>query len=237
MAIKPIKQKRVSDEVLEQIKDSIISGEWAPGTKIPGEMDLAEMFGVSRVSIRQAIHRLVGMGVLTIRRGEGTFVSEVFPKDYFNTLLPVLMIEAPDMVEMLEFRAVIEIESARFAALRANDEDISRLEKALSNMKKSKGDYKKFAYEDLNFHIAIALATHNSVVVKVTAILHDMLKNSMVEVVRLRGFQDGLHYHGRILEAIMNRDAETAAGLMREHIHAAIDDVKKSSNIKAQATI
>ena len=138
MAIKPIKQKRVSDEVLEQIKDSIISGEWAPGTKIPGEMDLAEMFGVSRVSIRQAIHRLVGMGVLTIRRGEGTFVSEVFPKDYFNTLLPVLMIEAPDMVEMLEFRAVIEIESARFAALRANDEDISRLEKALSNMKKQR---------------------------------------------------------------------------------------------------
>jgi len=235
MAIRPIKHKRVSDEVLEQIKDNIISGEWPPGTKIPGEMDLAEMFGVSRVSIRQAIHRLVGMGVLTIRRGEGTFVSEVFPKDYFNTLLPVLMIEAPDMVEMLEFRAVIEIESARFAALRANQEDIARLEKAYANMKKCEGDFKKFAYEDLNFHTAIALATHNSVVVKVTAILHDMLRNSIVEVVRLRGYDAGLHYHARLLEAIKNRDSEAAAELMREHIHAAIEDVRKGSENKVMS--
>ena len=53
---------------------------------------------------------MVGMGILTIRRGEDTFVSEVFPKDYFNTLLPVLMIEGADLVEMLEFRAVVEIE-------------------------------------------------------------------------------------------------------------------------------
>ncbi|NLU32750.1 MAG: FadR family transcriptional regulator [Clostridiaceae bacterium] len=231
MAIKPIKRKTVSDEVLEQIKDNIISGEWAPGTKIPGEMDLAEMFGVSRVSIRQAIHRLVGMGVLTIRRGEGTFVSEVLPKDYFNALLPVLMIEAADLAETLEFRAMIEIESARFAARRATDEDISRMEKALANMKKCQGNYKEFAIEDLNFHTAIALATHNSVVVKVTTILHDMLKDSMEEIVRLRGFQDGLHYHARILDAIKNRDAVAAAELMKEHIVAAIKDVRKKSGL------
>ncbi|HPU45071.1 MAG TPA: FadR/GntR family transcriptional regulator [Thermoclostridium sp.] len=231
MAIKPIKRKTVSDEVLEQIKDNIISGEWAPGTKIPGEMDLAEMFGVSRVSIRQAIHRLVGMGVLTIRRGEGTFVSEVLPKDYFNALLPVLMIEAADLAETLEFRAMIEIESARFAARRATDEDISRMEKALANMKKCQGNYKEFAIEDLNFHTAIALATHNSVVVKVTTILHDMLKDSMEEIVRFRGFQDGLHYHARILDAIKNRDAVAAAELMKEHIVAAIKDVRKKSGL------
>lgn len=231
MTIKPIQQKKVSDEVLDQIKDNIISGEWAPGTKIPGEMDLSEMFGVSRVSIRQAIHRLVGMGVLTIRRGEGTFVSEVIPKDYFNTLLPVLMIEATDLVEMLEFRAVIEIESARFAALRADEEDINRMAEALSNMMKCKGDYKSFAREDLNFHTALALATHNSVVVKVTAIMYDMLKNTMEEIVRLRGYQDGLLYHSRILEAIKNKDTDAAATYMREHIEVAISDVKKSRSI------
>jgi GntR family transcriptional repressor for pyruvate dehydrogenase complex len=230
MNIKPIKQKKVSDEVLEQIKDNIISGEWAPGTKIPGENDLARMFGVSRVSIRQAIHRMVGMGVLTIRRGEGTFVSEILPKDYFNTLLPVLMIETTSLIEMLEFRSVIEIESARFAALRANEEDIGRMKEILSNMDKSKGDYKKFAHEDLNFHTALALATHNSVVVKVTAIMHDMLKNSMEEIVKLRGFQAGMHYHRKILNAVINRDAEAAAKIMREHIETAIIDVKNARN-------
>ena len=64
------------------------------------------------------------------------------------------MIEGADLVEMLEFRAVVEIESARFAALRANKEDIDRLDQALSNMKRAKGDYEEFAREDLNFHTA-----------------------------------------------------------------------------------
>lgn len=172
---------------------------------------------------------MVGMGILTIRRGEGTFVSEVFPKDYFNTLLPVLMIEGADLVEMLEFRAVVEIESARFAALRANKEDIDRLDQALSNMKRAKGDYEEFAREDLNFHTALAIATHNSVVVKVNAIMHDMLKYSMVEIVKLRGFQDGVYYHGRILNAVKNMDTDAAAELMRDHIKTAISDVTMNS--------
>lgn len=172
---------------------------------------------------------MVGMGILTIRRGEGTFVSEVFPKDYFNTLLPVLMIEGADLVEMLEFRAVVEIESARFAALRANKEDINRLDQALSNMKRAKGDYEEFAREDLNFHTALAIATHNSVVVKVNPIMHDMLKYSMVEIVKLRGFQDGVYYHGRILNAVKNKDTDAAAELMRDHIKTAISDVTMNS--------
>ena len=83
MAITAIEKKRVSDEVFEQMKNNIVSGEWAPGARIPGELELVELFQVSRVSVREAIHRLVGMGVLTIRRGEGTFVSEILPSDYF----------------------------------------------------------------------------------------------------------------------------------------------------------
>jgi GntR family transcriptional repressor for pyruvate dehydrogenase complex len=231
MSIKPINQKNISDEVLDQIKENIISGEWAPGTKIPGELDLSKMFNVSRVSIRQAIHRLVGMGILNIKRGEGTFVSEVLPRDYFSTLLPVLMIETDSLIEMLEFRAVMEIESARLAAIRANDEDIKRMEEIIANMGKSKKDYKKFALEDLNFHTALSLATHNSVVARVTEIMHEVLKSSMEQIVRLRGFQAGLLYHRRILDAIINKDAEAAADIMREHIETAINDIKNTTNL------
>jgi GntR family transcriptional repressor for pyruvate dehydrogenase complex len=228
MAIKVISQKRISDEVFGQMKEHIISGEWAPGTKIPGELELASLFKVSRVSVRDAIQRLVGMGILSIHRGEGTYVSEVLPKDYFNTLLPVLMINGASLPEMLEFRAIIEIESARLASLRADEHDIGRMADSIANMEKYRGDDLKFAEEDLNFHIALAAATRNSVIVKVNAIIHDMLKIMMEKIIGLTGYEGGLYYHRRILEAVRKRDAQAAGELMREHIEVTRDKISKS---------
>ncbi|RCX17532.1 GntR family transcriptional regulator [Anaerobacterium chartisolvens] len=227
MGLKPIDNKSVSQRVLEQIKDHIISGEWGPGTKIPGEMELVELFGVSRISVRGAIHQLVGMGILSIKRGEGTFVSEVFPKDYFNALLPVLVINKADLLEILEFREMMESESARAAAKRFELGDIDRMKKAMEDMHKAEGDCSEFADEDVNFHTAVALATHNTVIIKVNAIIHDMIKNAMHEIVTLTGFQGGLYYHKKILEAIIAKDEESAAKLMREHIRTTIDKVKE----------
>ena len=225
MAITAIKQRRISDEVFEQIKENIISGEWGPGKKIPGELELVESFGVSRVSVRDAIHRLVGMGILSIRRGEGTYVTEVFPENYFNALLPVLMIDGASLLEMLEFRAMIEVESARLASRRADERDIELMAEILNNMDKSKGNNREFAAEDLNFHTSLALATHNSVIIKVNAIVHDMLKKAMEEIVDLTGYEGGLYYHKKILEAIANKHEDEAAELMREHIDVTINKV------------
>ncbi|NLG89655.1 MAG: FadR family transcriptional regulator [Clostridiaceae bacterium] len=234
MTITAIKPKRISDEVFEQMKEHIITGEWAPGSKIPSEHELVELFGVSRVSVREAIHRLVGMGVLTIRRGEGTFVNEVLPENYMNTLLPILMIESASFSETLEFRAIMEAESARMAAKRADEKDIARLEKALKAMEKKKGNIQEFAEADLNFHVAVAMATHNSVIIKVNAIIHDMLKKIMEEIVDITGYEGGLYYHGKILEAIKNRDESTAAKLMREHISATVDKISGLDELKSK---
>lgn len=225
MAITAIRQKRISDEVFEQMKEHILSGEWGTGKKIPGELELAEQFGVSRVSVREAIHRLVGMGVLTIRRGDGTYVSEVLPENYLNALLPILLIEGASLNEMLEFRAMIEVESARLASRRANREELARMSEVLAVMEKSKGNVPVFAAADLDFHIAIAMAAHNSVIIKVNAIIHDMLKKTMEEIVGITGYEGGLYYHKKILEAIKNKDEEGAVSLMREHISVTINKV------------
>jgi len=152
MTMQPIKKKKVVDEVLDQMKSQILAGNWSPGMKIPGEMELTRIFGVSRVSIREAIHRLVGMGILTIRHGDGTYMAEILPKDYFNALLPSLLIEAVSLGELLEFREMVEVESARHAATRATEADIARMRGILDAMKRHEGDYHGFAIEDLNFH-------------------------------------------------------------------------------------
>jgi GntR family transcriptional repressor for pyruvate dehydrogenase complex len=233
MAITAIEKKRVSDEVFEQMKNNIVSGEWAPGARIPGELELVELFQVSRVSVREAIHRLVGMGVLTIRRGEGTFVSEILPSDYFDALLPILMIERPNAIDMLEFRNIIEVESAKLAAKRANDKDIDRMAGIIKKMEDSQGDKDVFSAQDLNFHYAMAIATHNNVIIKVNAILSDMLKKSMEEIVGLTGYEGGIYYHKKILDAIKNKDSELSAALMKEHIDTTMVKIKKGHKDKS----
>ncbi len=227
MVIKPIKKKSVSDEVLEQIKSQIISGYWAPGTKIPGEIELTKLFEVSRVSVREAIHRLVGMGVLTVKRGEGTFVTEMLPKDYFNSLLSILMVEGDSLLDILEFRSVVEVQSAGFAALRAGEKDIRRMEEILGRMEEKKGNYAEFAKEDLNFHTAVSMAAHNSVIVKVNAIIHDMLQVAMEQIVSKSGFEGGLYYHKKILEAIKNKNRIAAMEIMQAHIDVTIERMKQ----------
>ncbi len=226
MSMRPVKKKKVVDEVLEQMKTQILDGNWSPGMKIPGEMELTRIFGVSRVSIREAIHRLAGMGILSIRHGDGTYIAAILPKDYFNALLPALLIESVSLGELLEFREMVEVESTRHAATRATEEDIGRMRDILDAMKRHEGDHHRFAIEDLNFHTALALATHNSVIIKVNAIMHDMLTKAMEEIVVLTGFQGGMHYHARILDAVVQRDPETAMEVMREHIRTTIDRVK-----------
>ena len=211
--------------MFEQMKEHILSGEWGPGKKIPGELELTQQFDVSRVSVREAIHRLVGMGVLTIRRGEGTYVSEVVPEDYLNALLPILMIDGASLAEMLEFRAMIEVESVRLASRRATPEDLDRMAEAIAVMKRNRGNLLEFAAADLNFHVAVAMAAHNGVIIKVNAIIHDMLKKTMEEIVGITGYEGGLFYHERILEAIRNKDEQAAVSLMREHINVTINRV------------
>ncbi len=227
MDIKPIVRRNVSDEVLEQIKSQIISGNWKSGSKIPGEMELTGLFNVSRVSVREAIHRLVGMGVLTVRRGEGTFVTEMLPSNYFSSLLPVLMIEGGNLPEILEFRSIVEVQSAGLAAIRADDEDLRRMEGIIESMEKKDGDYREFAREDLNFHSAVALASHNRVIVKVNAIIHDMMKVAMEKIVNTTGFQGGLYFHKRILKAIREKDRDKAMEIMQAHIDVTIEKMNK----------
>jgi GntR family transcriptional repressor for pyruvate dehydrogenase complex len=228
--IKKISKLKISEEVLEQMKNNIISGEWPPGQKIPGEMDLVSLFGVSRISVRQAIHQLVGMGILTIKRGEGTFVTESMPTQYFNVLVPYLMIEKPNIVDVFEYRRMLEGKAAALAAERATAEELEMLEDIYNKLGECQNDYDECIRYDLLFHTVIASATKNPVVVKITSILYDLLKSTMREAIEVVGAEQGRYYHLKVLEAIKNRDPVSAETHMFKHVSSSLDSVKKSKN-------
>ena len=217
MQITPIATKSVADEVFEQMKRLITNGQWKPGEKIPSELELVEAFGVSRITVRQAIHRLGGMGLLRIRRGEGTFVNDQPMDGYWNALVPMLTLENPSLMEIMEFRMVLGEGVARVAAARATEEDLKNIEKALFTLNNEGGDSNKHSQRDIEFHLAVARATHNRVLFKLEMLLYDLLLDLFRKVVAISTWEY-VDLHEDIYKAICAHNPEEAARLTREHV-------------------
>lgn len=101
-------KENTGEAVLEYMKEKIVSGEWSEGTKITKEVQLAEELGVSRTSVRAAMDRLVAMGVLVRKKRMGTFVKETSPQLLLNNLVPELMLNTYDELEILDFREILK---------------------------------------------------------------------------------------------------------------------------------
>ncbi|KLU63043.1 HTH-type transcriptional regulator LutR [Peptococcaceae bacterium CEB3] len=193
---------------------------------MPSEHELTEMFGVSRISVRAALQKLSILGLVETKQGEGNFVSdpshEVVAR---NLLLPALALGKHDLLEILEFRRIFEIENARLSAIRRTDTELANLHAVIERMKESQGDLAQFAIEDFAFHAELANITKNSLILLVAQMTENLLRSHMKEIVAFRGAKDALHYHPRILRAIELQDAEAAAKIMAEHIDFTIKDI------------
>jgi GntR family transcriptional repressor for pyruvate dehydrogenase complex len=223
----PVRRNRVRDQVFDQFQEQVIKGVWKPGEKLPSENELASSLGVSRVSIREGLQRLVTLGLLETRHGEGTFVKEITPDMYLNSLFPLLVLEHTSVFHVLEYRRSMDTGAAALAVPRATEEDIAELERIVGVMKDCRDDPALFAEADLDFHLAVAKAAKNPIFIKVNTIINNVLSASMAGIVRALGPRDGLFYHRKILDAIKARSAEEAVRLMDEHVVKTIERLKK----------
>jgi GntR family transcriptional repressor for pyruvate dehydrogenase complex len=222
-----VQRAGVKNQVFEQLRDRIMERTWAPGAKIPSENALAVALGVSRVSIREALHMLASLGLLETRHGGGTYVREYSGAILFNPLLPMLALDTLDLFHVLEYRKIVEKGIVSLVVKRAGNAEIEELESALRAMQEHRNDARAFAQADLSFHLALAKATGNPVVMKVNAVITDILKVSMYAIVGSLGTRDGLYYHRKILDAIQARDGPRAESLMEEHVERTIRRLKR----------
>ena len=220
--LSPVKRARVKQHIFGQLRDQIVAGRRPPGTKIPSENQLTRRLGVSRVALREALHMLASTGLVESRRGGGTFVREYSGGVLFNLLFPMLALDRADLRGVLEYRRIVEKGAAALAAEKAGPEAIAMLEAACREMTRHKDDPRAFARADLDFHLALARATGNPIVIKVNDIIKSILSASMNAIVRSLGVSDGLAYHRRILNAIRAHKPEPAGSLMEEHIERTI---------------
>lgn len=223
-----VKKSSISDQVFDQLKAPIIKGEWKPGTKIPSENELTKILGVSRLSVREAIQKLISLELLQSRRGEGTYVKELSAGIYMNSLIPLFALGKADTLQVLEYRKIIEVGTIELVVERADKEDIALLEEILVNMNNSKNDSGRFAEKDLEFHMALAEITKNPVIIKSISVIKDALCLSMDEIVKYLGTGDGLYYHEKIILSIKSRDKDLAKSLMEEHLVRTIKRIKRN---------
>jgi GntR family transcriptional repressor for pyruvate dehydrogenase complex len=227
--LKPVRRSQVRDQVFEQLRAQIMSGAWKAGQKIPSENVLSRELGASRITIRECLQKLVTLGLLEARQGEGTFVREYAADMHLNQLYPLLALDRPAMRDVLEYRRIMERGTASLAALRASQEDIAELERIYACMVESSKDMAAFARADLDFHLALARITRNPIIAKVNEIIRAILDSSMVAIVTALGARDGLHYHRQLIDAITGRDPARAERLMEEHIIRTIERLAAES--------
>ncbi len=229
--LKPIKAKRVSDQAYEQIRDLIFRGQLKPGEQVMPERELAQALGVSRPTVREAIKRLVTMGLLEHRQGQGTFVRSIASQRQSNPLAAVIEGHDATLEELLEVRMGLEGQSVILAAQRATAEDIQVLEKALEAMQAENAAGRLGIDEDVSFHMAIAFASKNPVQVYLMKNFYNLLHYGIKENLQALWEEPASlpvirRQHQEIFTAIKHHNPEAAYQAMRQHITFVLDFVR-----------
>ena len=225
MDSKPLKinRKSLSDQIIDSLISMIVSGELKPGDKLPPEPKLMEKFGVGRSSIREAIGALELIGLITVRPGHGTHISESPDKLPSKSIgLSLLAIGQDKIREFVEARIELEQVIVRLAAERATDEDITEIRVMQKKLKEAVKRGRKIIETDLGFHIALAKASHNSVLTRLLNELRQPIRHWMEPRVRSdREFNLVIEHHEKIIKAIEARDPEAAQSALRKHLELA----------------
>jgi GntR family transcriptional repressor for pyruvate dehydrogenase complex len=219
LGLTAVRRTRVYEGVAKQLQHLIEEGVLSPGDMLPPERELAERFGVSRSSVRDAIRTLELVGMVEARQGEGTVVADASPEALVVPLANILLRKRELVGELLDVRKMIEPPLAARAAAHATAEDVARLEDVIRRQQEKTRRGEASVEEDSEFHYAIALAAGNTVVRRVVDVLMDLLRESRVRSLQVRGRPEkSLGGHRRIVDAIRRRDGASAETAMRKHL-------------------
>ncbi len=202
-------RRSVTQDIVEAITRDVRAGQYRVGERIPNEQALAEEFGVGRSAVREAVRELIARDMVEIRPGRGTFVRSVHDE---RLLRSAESEEDVARLELLEFRRIVEPESAALAALRATQEDLSRLAYDVDRLSEAIGHGFR-PPEDLGFHLDVVRAAHNRSLARMGgAIMSFYERDGALPTER------DAHEHLEILEAIRAHDADAARTRMIVHL-------------------
>jgi GntR family transcriptional repressor for pyruvate dehydrogenase complex len=225
----------VTEAVVRRLEELVL-GELEPGAALPSESDLAAEFGVSRLTVREAIKGLQARGLVEIQRGRRPTVA--YPNarpigDFFNS---VIRRDPRQLLDLLEVRRALEVHIASLAALRANRASVTALELALDAMRVTLDDPDAIHQADIRFHESLAAASGNQLLNFLIEAMEAPLHASRLQSLRghlTRGgtVEDVIQQHERILDRVRARDAKGAGAAMREHLAQTARDLRAAFSL------
>ncbi len=230
MVFETIRKSSAPEMVAEQIIEKIAAGELGPGTQLPSQRDLAQMLGVGRSSIREAVNALVVMGYLVPLQGKGTFVKDDLPTADPGIEKLNAAFSTGSIFDLMEARELLECRSAALAAERADPGQIRDLKAAMQAVAGTEKEYAIFLDADIRFHAAVADAAGNVVLRELTKLLlekvvahHHELKTALLPPAYR---EVSIRTAARIVDAIEAGSGKDAARWMARHLNAIRDELK-----------
>ena len=218
MAIQKVVKSSVSQQVFDQLRQQILSGSWKPGDKLPSENELAAQFGVSRVTVRNALQKLSGLGLLETRFGEGSFIRGPESGAALNQLVPMLYLGRETLRDILTFRRMVEGPICEIACRRATDGEIAQLRELLGQMERAEADLAAFAKLDSEFHCMLARLTRSKMMQQIYQIIDDAIQSAYRQNARRQSVPVALHWYREILAAFEARDSARAREAMEQSL-------------------
>ncbi len=217
--LKAVHKTKLYQEITEQIQRLIEGGQLKHGDQLPPERRLAEIFHVSRHSVREAIRTLEEKNILKSRIGSGTYIISEDEHLVVDFLAQAIHKEKDKLAEIFQFRRMIEPEIAALAAEQASDLDVSQLLDLIERQRRTGTDFRAAIELDQAFHLALARMAKNGVLLKVVERLNDILSESRVQISQSQGrLERSVAGHARIIQAVASGNSEKAAKAMKEHL-------------------
>jgi GntR family transcriptional regulator, transcriptional repressor for pyruvate dehydrogenase complex len=240
---KVVRTSRLYEQIVQQIEDSVLNGSLKPGDQLPAERELAQRLGVSRTAVREAVKALREKGLVEAYSGRGTFITDGTThaaRQSFDLMVKIGQQEGS--THLAELRLILEPGIAAVAATRADEEDLAAMRDAVAVMEGAQKDPAAFIEADLDFHLALAEAAANPLILSLIDSIVGLLREQRIKIFNVEGGpQRGQFHHKRILEAMERRDPEMARNAMRAHLEQVRQDSQvslaaKSSGKRAPAS-
>jgi GntR family transcriptional repressor for pyruvate dehydrogenase complex len=230
----PVSVARASSSIADQIRQAIVTGKLDQGERLPPERELAEQFGVSRVTVRDALRALEAMGLIEVRVGArgGAFVTVPTGSIVGQTMSDMMMMSAVTPEDIVEARLVVELGTVTLACARATDEDLAAL-KELAERSQAAIAGKTYTRElSWDFHALVATAAHNGAIEGLTSSFRSSLSMHPIRTREgAKAYALTVEEHATILEAIVARDGATARREMSKHLLRGTNHEKRESEL------
>ncbi len=238
--VNPRKAGRTYQTVATSILSMVVDGSLQPGDWLLPERALAESFQVSRATVREALKALELLGVVEVRRGEGTSIKKAAPRSMSRPLSIFLLTENASLADVYEVRMIVETEAAELAAERHTPEDLVTMKAALVDMQRAAAAGTPLDEADFHFHRELLEATHNRVLPRIMEPIADLAKEGLSlvhdKLYRAPGLPDQVcREHAAIYAAIEGRDGPLARRCMADHFALLDYQVLKSEPVNARA--